>query len=68
MHQPVTVSSNTSNQMHVQMMNSLAHLQDLIPTLTGIKCDPAQENRTYVHIKFGHFYTLKFHTFETKHS
>ena len=33
MHQPVTVSSN----MHVQMKQCLAHLQDFIPTLAGIK-------------------------------
>ena len=37
MHQPVTVSSNTCSQMHVQIKHSLAHLQDLIPTLAGIK-------------------------------
>ena len=36
MHQPVTVSSKCS-QMHVQMKYSLAHLQDLIPTLAGMK-------------------------------
>ena len=27
----------TCNQTHVQMKHSLAHLQDLIPTLAGIK-------------------------------
>ena len=36
-HQPVTVSLNTCAQMHVQIRHSLAHLQDLIPTLAGIK-------------------------------
>ena len=36
MHQSVTVSSNTCSQMHVQIQHSLAHLQDLIPTLAGI--------------------------------
>ena len=28
MHQPVTVSSNTCSQVHVQIKPSLAHLQD----------------------------------------
>ena len=37
MHQPVTVSSNTCNQTCVQIMHSLAHLQDLIPTLGCIR-------------------------------
>ena len=36
MHQPVTVSSNTRSQMHVQVKHFLAHLQNLIPTLAGI--------------------------------
>ena len=36
MHQPVTVA-NPCSQMHVQIKHSLAHLQDLIPTLAGIK-------------------------------
>ena len=38
MHQPVlaTVSSNTCNQMHVQIKHSLAHLQNLISTFTGM--------------------------------
>ena len=36
-HQFVTVSSNTCSQMNVQIKHSLAHLQDLIPTLAGIK-------------------------------
>ena len=35
MHQPETVSSNTCSQMYVQIKHSLAHLQDLIPTLAG---------------------------------
>ena len=30
------VSSNTCSQMHVQIKHSLAHLQDLMPTLAGI--------------------------------
>ena len=29
--------SGTCSQMHVQIKHSLAHLQDLIPTLAGIK-------------------------------
>ena len=37
MYQPVTVSSNMCSQMHVQIKHSLAHLQDLIPTLASIK-------------------------------
>ena len=36
MHQPVTVSSNTCSLMHVQIKHSIAHLQDLIPTLAGV--------------------------------
>ena len=35
MHQPETASSNTCSQMYVQIKHSLAHLQDLIPTLAG---------------------------------
>ena len=35
-HQPVTVSSNTCNQINVQIKHSLVHLQDLIPTLAGV--------------------------------
>ena len=35
-HQPVTVSSNTCNLTYVKIMHSLAHLQDLIPTLAGV--------------------------------
>ena len=34
--QLVTVSLNTCSQMNVQMKHSLAHLQDLIPTLAGM--------------------------------
>ena len=30
---PVSVSSNICNQIHVQIMYSLEHLQDLIPNL-----------------------------------
>ena len=39
MDQPVlaTVSSNTCSQIHVQIKHSLAYLQDLVPTLAGIK-------------------------------
>ena len=37
MSPPVIVSSNTCNQMHVQIKHSVAHLQDFIPTLAGIK-------------------------------
>ena len=32
------------------------------------KCDLAWENRAYVHIKFDHFWTLKFHNFVPKHN
>ena len=35
MHQPVIVFSSTCSQMHVQTKHSLAHLQDLIPTLAS---------------------------------
>ena len=38
MHQPVTVTYIA--QTHVQIKHSLAHLQDLIPTLAG---------RRYIH-------------------
>ena len=37
MHEPVTVSSNVRDQMHVQIKHSLAYLQELILTLAGIK-------------------------------
>ena len=37
MHQPIIDSSNTCSQMHVQIQHSLAHLEDLSPTLAGIK-------------------------------
>ena len=37
MHQPVPVSSNTCRKMHVQIKHFLANLQDLIPTLAGMK-------------------------------
>ena len=36
MHRSITVSSNTCSQMHAQIKRSLAHLQDLIPTLGGV--------------------------------
>ena len=36
LHQPVIVGSNTCSQTHVQIKHSLAHLQDLIPTLAGV--------------------------------
>ena len=38
MHQPETVSSNTCSQMYVATNKafSIAHLQDLIPTLAGV--------------------------------
>ena len=35
MHHPITVSSNTCSLTHVQTKHSLAHLQDLLPTLAG---------------------------------
>ena len=37
MHHRVLATVITQNQMHVQIKHSLAHLQDLIPTLAGIK-------------------------------
>ena len=37
MHQSVTVSSNTYSHTHVQIKHPLEHLEDLIPTLAGIK-------------------------------
>ena len=36
MYQRITVSSNTCSLMHVQINHSVAHLQDLIPTLAGV--------------------------------
>ena len=42
MQQPVTVSLNTCSQMYVQIKHSLAHLQDLIPTLTDIIVSTSQ--------------------------
>ena len=38
MHHPVLATVITQTQLHVQIKHSLAHLQDLIPTLAGIKC------------------------------
>ena len=35
MHHPVLATVITQSQMHVQIKNSLANLQDLIPTLAG---------------------------------
>ena len=35
-HEPETVSSNTCSQTYVQIKHSLAHLEDLIPTLAGV--------------------------------
>ena len=37
---PIRVSSNTCSQRNVQIKHSLAHLQDVIPTLAG---------RSYIH-------------------
>ena len=37
MHHPVLATAIPQSQMHVQIKHSLAHLQDLIPTLAGIK-------------------------------
>ena len=34
---PVLATVITQSQMHVQIKHSLAHLRDVIPTLTGIK-------------------------------
>ena len=36
MHHPVLTVVITQGQMHVQIKSSLAHLQDLIPSLAGI--------------------------------
>ena len=36
MHHPVLATVITQSQMHVQIKHSLAHLQDLIPTLAGV--------------------------------
>ena len=38
MHHPVLATVITQSQMHVQIKHSLAHLQDLIPTLAGLFC------------------------------
>ena len=35
MHHPVLATVITQSQMHVQIKHSLAHLQDLIPTVAG---------------------------------
>ena len=37
MHHTVLATVITQSQMHVQIKHSLAHLQNLIPTLAGIK-------------------------------
>ena len=37
MHHPILATVITQSQMHVQIKHSLAHLEDLIPTLAGIK-------------------------------
>ena len=42
-HQPVT--SNTCGQTYVQIKHSLAHLQDLIPTLADIRYNNTNESR-----------------------
>ena len=46
MHYPVLATAITQSQMHVQIKHSLEHVQDLIPTLAGIKyiCDWLSEN------------------------
>ena len=54
MHQPVTVSSNTCSQTHVQIEYSLAHLQDLIPTLAG-----KRYIYIYIYIYIGHSMMVK---------
>ena len=36
MHHPVLATVITQSKMHVQIKHSLAHLQDLIPTLAGL--------------------------------
>ena len=36
MHQPVAVSLSMCSQMHGQIKHSLAHLQNLSPTLAGV--------------------------------
>ena len=36
MHYPVLATVITQGQIHVQIKRSLAHLQDLIPTLAGV--------------------------------
>ena len=36
MHHPVLATVITQSQIHVQIKHSLAHLQDLIPTLAGV--------------------------------
>ena len=38
MQHPVLATAVTQSQMHVQIKHSLAHLQDLIPTLAGVFC------------------------------
>ena len=35
MHQPVTVGSDSCNQIYIQIKHFLAYLQDLIPTLAA---------------------------------
>ena len=37
MHHPVLATVITRSQMNVQIMHFLAHLQDLIPTLAGMR-------------------------------
>ena len=38
MHHPVLATVIALSQMHVQIKHSLAHLQDLIPTLVVVFC------------------------------
>ena len=37
MYHPILATVTTQSQMHVQIKHSLAHLQDLMSTLDGIK-------------------------------
>ena len=68
-HLIVTVSSNTCSQTYVQMKHSLAHLQDLIPTLAGViytsqslNLVDVLKNALFVHT-FGYVYAFDLNSY-----
>ena len=57
MHHPVLATVITQSQMHVQIKHSLAHLQDLIPTLAGININAkhTSQSRDYYYYYYYQF-------------